>query len=162
MAHDSAGAGQTVALRLVVDVTPQRTALHPGPAVGGIDPHAPHRREVDDDPVVANGGARHVMASAPYGNLQVVVAGETYRRDHIRSSDASGDQVRAPVNGTVPDCTGDVVVGVVDTDEPAAEPVDRHAGWLLAPVAGFSGRRSRHRVLLSSRGRIGPRRTAAV
>src|SRR5262249_14842420 len=116
VAHDSAGGGQTVRLRLVVDVTPQRTTLHPGPAVGRIDPHGPHRREVDDDPVVANGGACHVVASAPYGDLQIAVAGETHGCDHVGGPDASGDQARAPVNGTVPDCTGDVVVGVVGTD----------------------------------------------
>jgi hypothetical protein len=83
VAHDSAGRGQTVCLRLLVIVTPERTTLHPGPAVGGIDPHAPHRREVDDEPVVANGGARHVVASAPYGDLQIVVASETHGRDHV-------------------------------------------------------------------------------
>src|SRR5262249_52700913 len=74
VAYDSAGGGQTARLRLVVDVTPQRTTLHPGPAVGGIDPDGPHRREIDDNPVVANGGARHVVASAPNGDLQIMVA----------------------------------------------------------------------------------------
>src|SRR5688572_26835146 len=128
MAHDSAGGGQTVRLRLVVDVTPQRTALHPGHAVGGIDPHAPHRREVDDDPVVANRGARHVVASAPYGDLQIVVAGETHGGGHVGGPDASGDQARAPVDGTVPHCTGSVVVGVVGADQPASEPFDLHDG----------------------------------
>ncbi len=158
----SAGGGQAVCLRLVVDVAPQRTALHPGPAAGGIDPHGPHRRQVDDHPVVANGGARHVVASAPYGDLKIVVAGETHGRHHVDGPDASGDQVRAPVDGTVPDCTGDVVVGVVGTDQPASEPVDLHDGWLLAAVADLRGRRCRHGVLLSSRGHTGPRRTAAV
>src|SRR5262245_32934023 len=90
VAHDSAGGGQTVRLRLAVDVAPQRTALHPGPAAGGIDPHRSHRREVDDDAIVANGGARHVVASAPYGDLQIVLAGETYGRDHVAGPDASG------------------------------------------------------------------------
>ena len=34
------------ALRLEVDVAPQRTTLHPGPiAPVGIDPHAPHGGE---------------------------------------------------------------------------------------------------------------------
>src|SRR5262245_19304025 len=37
MAHDSAGGGEAVRLCLVVDVAPQRTTLHPGPAAGGID-----------------------------------------------------------------------------------------------------------------------------
>ena len=100
----------------MVDVTPQCTTLHPSPAVGGINPHGSHRREVDDNPVVANGGARHVVASAPYGDLQIVVAGETHGGDHVGGPNASGDQVWAPVNGTVPDCTGDVVVDVVGTD----------------------------------------------
>jgi hypothetical protein len=116
VAHDAAGGGHTVHLRLVIDVAPQRATLHPGAAVGGIDSHAPHRREVDDDPVVANGGARHVVASAPYGDLQIVVAGETHGRDHVGGPDASGDQARAPVDGTVPHCTGDVVVGMVGAD----------------------------------------------
>ena len=149
VAYDSAGGGQTVRLRLVIDVTPQRTTLHPDPAVGGINPHGPHCRKINDDPVVANCGARHVVASAPYGDFQIVVAGETHGPDNVGGADASGDQVRAPVNGTVPDCTGDVVVGVVGTDELASEPVDLHDGWLLAPVADMRERRCRHRVLLS-------------
>src|SRR5262245_44323386 len=102
--------------RLVVHVAPQRATLHPGPAVGGIYSHAPHGREVDDDPVVANGGARHVVASGPYSNLQIVVAGETHGCDHVGGPNASSNQPRSSVNGTVPDCTGDVVVGTVSTD----------------------------------------------
>jgi hypothetical protein len=143
VAHDPAGGGQTVRLRLVVNIAPQRTTLHPGAAVGGIDPHAPHRREVDNDAVVANSSARDVMASAPYGDLQIVVAGEPDGSDHVGGADASGDQARTPVNGTVPDCTGDVVVGMVGTDEPASESVDY---------------RCPHRVLLSR----GPHRTTFV
>ena len=139
VAHDAAGGGQTVRLRLVVDVAPQRTTLHPGRAVGGVDPHGPHRREVDDDPVVANGGAGHVVASAPYGDLQVVVAGETHGRDHVGGPDASGDQARAPVDGAVPDCSGGVVVGVVGTDQLASEPVDLHAVGSLLPWPTSAG-----------------------
>src|SRR4029453_1224198 len=102
-------------LRLVVNVAPQRTTLHPGSAVGGIDPYASHRREVDDDPFVANGAPPHVVASAPNGDFQIVLAGEAHGRDHVGGPDASGDHVRAPIDGTVPHCTGDVIVGVVGT-----------------------------------------------
>src|SRR5262249_12502787 len=155
---DSAGGGQPVRLPLVIDVTPQRTTLHPSPSVGGIDTHGPHCRKINDDPAVANGGARHVVASAPYGDLQIVVAGETHSRDHIAGPDTSGDQARAPVDSTVPDCTGDVVVGVVGTDQSASEPVDLHDGWRLAPMVEFRGRRGRHRRVLHSRR---PHRTTA-
>ena len=61
VAHDAAGGGQTVGLRLVVDVAPQSTALHMRRAAGRVDPHGPHRREVDEDPVVAHRGAGHVV-----------------------------------------------------------------------------------------------------
>jgi hypothetical protein len=84
VAHDPAGCGQTMRLRLVVDVAPQRSTLHPGFTVGGIDPHCPHRREIDHDPVVTHGSARHVVASAPDRDLQIVGAGETHGRDHVR------------------------------------------------------------------------------
>ena len=160
VAHDAAGGGQTVHLRLVVDVAPERATLHPGPAVGGVDADAPHGREVDDDPVVANGGACHVVASAAYGDLQVVVAGETHSRNHVGGPDASGDQARAPVDGTVPDCTGNVVVGVIGTNQLASEPVDLDDSWLLVRVANFRGRGV---VIVSSflAENIEPPRTAA-
>src|SRR5690606_16379107 len=134
VAHDAAGRRQAVRLRLVVDVAPERAALHPRRARGGIDVHAAHRREVDDDAAVADGGARHVVASAAYGDLQVVVAGEAHGRDDVGSSDAAGDQARTPVDGAVPDRAGGIVVGVAGADQPAPEPGDLHGGRRLAPV----------------------------
>src|SRR5262245_5148980 len=124
MTDDSARGGETVRLRLVIDVAPQRPTLDPGPVANGIDAYGPHGREVDHDAVVANGCACDVVASATYRDLQVVVASVTYSRHHIRGADASGDHARTPVNGTVPDSTGDVVLSVVGTDQPAAEAVD--------------------------------------
>src|SRR5919108_5850743 len=93
-------------------------------APGGVAPHGPHRREVDDDPAVAHRGAGHVVAPAPYGDLQVVVAGEAYGRDHVGGPAAPGDQPGAPVDGAVPHGSGGVVVGVVSGDQLAPEPVD--------------------------------------
>ena len=94
VAHDAARGGQTVGLGLVVDVAPQGTTLDVGRAVDGIDRHGAHRREVDDDPVVAHCGAGHVVASASYGDLQVAVAGEAHRRGHVGGAAAAGDQSR--------------------------------------------------------------------
>jgi hypothetical protein len=37
------GGGQTVGLRLVVDVAPQGASLHPRGAADGVDPYGPHR-----------------------------------------------------------------------------------------------------------------------
>ena len=78
VAHDAASGGQTVGLRLVVDIAPQRTALHQCRAADRVDPHGPHRRQVDDDAVVAYSGTGHIVTTAADGDLQVVVSGETH------------------------------------------------------------------------------------
>jgi hypothetical protein len=121
VADDAAGGGQAVGLRLVVDVAPQSPTLHPGRATGGVDPHGPHRREVDDDPVVAHRGAGHVVAPAPYGDLQVVVAREAHRRDHIGHPRAAGDAGRTAVNRAIPDPAASVVAGARREQQLAAE-----------------------------------------
>ena len=121
VAHDAAGGGQTVGLRLVVDVAPESTSLHPGRAIGGVDRHGPHRREVDDDPVVAHSGTGHVVAPAPYGDLQVVVAREAHRRDHIGHAGAAGDAGRMAVDRAIPDPAGSVVAGAGRQQQPSAD-----------------------------------------
>ena len=121
VAHDAAGGGQAVGLRLVVDVAPQSTTLHPGRATGGVDRHGPHRREVDDDPVVAHRGTCHVVAPAPYGDLQVVVAREAHRRDHVGRARTAGDAGRTAVDRAVPDPAGSVVAGAGRQQQLSAE-----------------------------------------
>ncbi len=121
VAHDAAGGRQTVGLRLVVDVAPESTTLHPGRATGGVDPHGPHRREVDDDPVVAHRGAGNVVAAAPYGDLQVVVAREAHGRDHIGHARAAGDAGRMTVDRAIPDPAGSVVAGAGRQQQLSAE-----------------------------------------
>ena len=82
----------------MVDIAPQGTTLHYGGGAGGVDRDGPHRQEVDDDPVVAHRGAGHVVAPAPHGDLQVVVAGETDRGSHVSTPAASCDQPGAPID----------------------------------------------------------------
>ena len=121
-----------VGLSFVVDVAPQRTTLHPGRGAGRVDPHGPHGREVHDDPAVAHRGTGDVVASAPDGDLQVVVAGEAHGRGHVGGPAASGDGPGAPVHGAVPHGSGGVVVSVAGADQLAPEPVDLDRGCLLA------------------------------
>jgi hypothetical protein len=118
---DAAGGGQTVGLRLVVDVAPESTTLHPGRATRGIDPHGPHRREVDDEAVVADRGARHVVAAAPDGDLQVVVTREAHRRDHIGHARTAGDAGGTAVGGAIPEPAGGVVAGTGRQQQLSAE-----------------------------------------
>jgi hypothetical protein len=129
VADDAAGGGQTVGLGLVVDVAPQGTTLHPGRAAGGVDPHGPHGREVDHDSVVAHRGAGHVVAPAPYGDLQVVVAGEAHGRGDVGGPAAAGDQPGAPIDGAVPYGACVVVSIVAGGDHVAPELGDLDRGW---------------------------------
>jgi hypothetical protein len=131
VAHDAASGGQTVGLRLVVDVAPQRAALHQGRAADRVDPHGPHRRQVDDDAVVTYGGTGHVVTTAADGDPQVVVSGETHCHSRVGGPAASSDQPGTPVDGAVPDGSGGVVVGVVSDDQSAPEPFDLHRVYLL-------------------------------
>jgi hypothetical protein len=91
VAHDAPGGGQAVGLGLVVDVTPQGATLDLGRAFGWVDRDGAHRGQVDDDPVVAHGGAGHVVTPAPYRDLEVTVAREAHRRGHVGGPGASGD-----------------------------------------------------------------------
>jgi len=116
VAHDAARGGQTVGLRLVVDVCPQGTTLDAGRAVDEIDGDGAHRREVDDDPVVAHCGAGDVVASASYRDLEVAVAGEAHRCGHVGGAAAAGDQTGSSVDRAVPDGSELVVVRVVGGD----------------------------------------------
>ena len=129
VAHDAARGGQTVGLCLVVDVAPQGTALDEGRAVDEIDRHGAHRREVDDDPVVAHRGAGDVVASASYGDLEVAVAGEAHRCGDVGGAAAAGDQPGSSVDRAVPYGAGVVVVMVVGRDEDASEPGNLDGGW---------------------------------
>ena len=121
VADDAARGGQTVRLRLVVDVAPQGTALHAGRALDGIDRDGAHRREVDHDSVVAHRGAGHVVAPASYGDLQVAVAGEAHRRGHVGHARAAGDAGRMAVDRAIPDPAGSVVAGARRQQQLSAE-----------------------------------------
>ena len=97
--------------------------------------------EVDDDPVVAQGGAGHVVASAPHRDLEVAVPCEAHRRGHVGDAAASGDQPGAPVDRTVPHGAGVVVVGVLGGDHLASEAGDPLAGHRVArPADSITGR----------------------
>jgi hypothetical protein len=130
VAHDAARGGQTVRLRLVVDIAPQGTALDESRALDRIDRHGAHRRDVDHDSVVAHRGAGHVVAPAPDGDLEVAVAGEAHRCGHVGGATAAGDHSRSSVDGAVPYGACAVVLVMLRGDHVAPEPGDLDRGSL--------------------------------
>src|SRR5262249_1164637 len=100
----------------------------------------------DNDAIVAHRGASHVVAPAPYRDLQVVRAGETHSGDHVRSLTAAGDQSWGAVDGAVPYGSGGVVFGVVGRGQVALELGNGHGRCLRGQVADVLGRRRRHGI----------------
>jgi hypothetical protein len=113
--------------------------------VGVIDADSAHRREVDDEAVVDDGGARDVVAAAADGERKPVLGSEADRDRHVGGVGASRDHRRVLVDHAVPDAARRLVRGVVRCDDLAGELVgergdgdgavlggrlDGH-GWLL-------------------------------
>jgi hypothetical protein len=128
VAHDAARGRQPVRLCLVVDVSPQGTALDERRALDRLDRDGAHGRQVDHDPAVAHRGAGDVVTPAAHGDLEIAVAGEAHRRGHVGGAAAAGDQPGSPVDGAVPHGSGVVVVVVVGDDHIAPEPGNLHRG----------------------------------
>ena len=97
----------------MINVTQCRARLDPGGAPYGVNVDPLHPREVDDEPAVAQGGARHVVASAFDRHPHVVLSGETHGRHNVRDARTLGDQSGTLINHPVPDSSRRVVTLVV-------------------------------------------------
>ena len=96
----------------MVDVAPQRAAAGEHGVLLRVDADVPHRRQIDDQAVVAHAQAAGVVAAAADRHQQLVLAAEVHRRDDVGDVGAAGDQARPPVDHPVVDLAGLVVLGV--------------------------------------------------
>jgi hypothetical protein len=76
----------------MVEVAVQAAALGAGGPGRRVDPHRGHRRQVDDQAVVADPMAGHRVAAAPNRGRQVALAGEPHRLQHVRHPHAAHDR----------------------------------------------------------------------
>ena len=121
--HLAAGRGQPVDLGGSVDLAPGGAGLHVGGAGGRVDVHGPHGGQVDDQAVVADGAAGHLVAAAADAHHGTVVAGDSYRLDDVGHVGAAGDHRGVAIDQPVPDPAGLVVGGMVAVDDLAAQRV---------------------------------------
>ena len=96
-------------------------ALHLRDSGTRVDPDAAHRREVDDEAVVAGAQARAVVPAAADGQLDVLLRAEPDRGHHVGHVVAAGDQRGAAIDHAVVDGAGDVVVAVAGPQQRAAQ-----------------------------------------
>jgi len=110
---DADRADEPVRLRCVVELGEERPAAHAGSPPLGVDLRAAHPRKIDHDPVVARREARDAVATAPDRDDELLLPGETERRDDVFGARRPHDQRRPPVDHAVPDRTRRVIARVV-------------------------------------------------
>ena len=118
---DTDRADEPVRLRRVVELGEQRAAAHAGGPPLRIDRGATHPREVDHDAVVAGREAGDAVAAAPNGDDELLLTGETERRDDVVGARRPHDHRRPTVDHAVPDRARRVVVRVAGAHDLARE-----------------------------------------
>ena len=134
LGDDPAGGGQAKRRGHLVDVGPGRAALNVHGARGGVEAHAAHLREIDDQAVVAHGSAGHVVPTAANGERQLVLVGEAHGGRDVVGVGAARDDGRIPVDHPVPDAAGVVVVRVARGDDVPLRCSESRAGRLRVVV----------------------------
>jgi hypothetical protein len=111
----------------MVDVALGASGADPRRAGNRVDAHALHRRQVDDQAVVDAGKPRAIVAAAPNGDAQLVVATEIHRRYHVGDIDTASDQQRALVDHAVIKRTDIVIIGLATLDDHSAQALTQFA-----------------------------------
>ena len=99
---DAAGRREAERLRLVVEVAPRRAPLDARRFRVRVDAHRVHRRQVDHQPVVADGRARDVVPAAHDREPKIAIAGEIDGREHVGCARTPRDDRRLLVDHRVP------------------------------------------------------------
>src|SRR4051812_38709660 len=118
---DAGGHGQPEGVRGVVDIPPSRTALDPHGALLRVDADTPHGREVYYQPVVDEGQARTMVATAADGQEYVILASEVHGTDNIGHVCTAHYYVGALVDHGVVDLASFIVARITGPDELAAQ-----------------------------------------
>jgi hypothetical protein len=133
---------QSVPLGGLVEDTPGDSTSRPGPASADVDLDGLHRRQVDDEAVVAGRVSGDVVGAAADSNPKPYLGSEVQGSCHVRGARAPRDQSRSTVDHAVPDPACEVVIMMPGHDhltghltgEPAG--VDARHGGHLPTVDG--------------------------
>ena len=99
--------------------------LVPPPATArqrvGVHLDCRHRRQVDDDAIVAGGETSDAVCSAPDGHRQALARREANGPDNVGGAGGTDDHCRVLVDRAVPDVPGLLVLIVAGSHERADE-----------------------------------------
>jgi hypothetical protein len=86
-----------------------------------VDMDGPHRRQVNQEPALADRVAGDVVATTANRHEQAVVARKADGIDHIAFDPATHDRSRSSIDHGIPNCPRVVVTGFTRQAEGAAE-----------------------------------------
>jgi hypothetical protein len=118
---DPAGSAEPEGLGLAVELPPEESRLRSRRSSGRIDPHALHRRKIDDDPSIAHRSAGDVVAAATDRDEEIALAREPDDGLDIGDAGTARDERGMPIDRAVPDAACGVVLRVVGTDQLATK-----------------------------------------
>ena len=117
----AAGGGQAMRLCGGVEPGPLRPAAGGGSTCRGIHLDGVHRRQVDDDAVVARRESGDAVRAAAHGDRQAFAGGEAHGAHHVGGPGGSHHHRRALVDRAVPDVASFLVRVVARPDQRAVE-----------------------------------------
>jgi hypothetical protein len=115
------GADEREPLCLSVELRELGAAAGAGDAPLGVDAHASHAREIDDDAGVARGETGDAVAAATNRDGQVLLARKTDGRNDVVDAGRPDDERGPPVDHRVPDHARRVVLRIRRKDDLAGE-----------------------------------------
>ena len=127
---DAADGGEPVELRLAVELTPQHARLGARRPRCRVDADAPHRRQVDHEPAVAERMPANPVATGAHRDEQIALARVANGRDHVGDAGAARDAGRPAVDRTVPDPATRLIADARRQQELAAQ----RAAQLVEPL----------------------------
>ncbi|HEY1206419.1 MAG TPA: hypothetical protein VGF05_17125 [Bryobacteraceae bacterium] len=100
---DAAGRGRAEGVGGVIEVAPGAAGFGARGLGARIDADAFHRREVEDQAVVARAEAGGSVAAAADGDVELGIPGEVHRADDVGDPGGADDQRGAPIDASVID-----------------------------------------------------------
>ena len=113
--------GEPESLGLAIELAEQHAGLRPHGPLLGVDPHAFHRAEVDQQPVIAHRQSGEAVPAAAHGDQQPSLLGEADGGADIGDPGASRDESRVPIDRAVPHLAVLVISRIARADELAVE-----------------------------------------
>jgi hypothetical protein len=108
-------------MRLSIDIAQRRSRLYAYRPQLWVDKYAFHYRKINDDAIIAQGSASHIVAAAFDRDEQVVFMSKLHGMNDIRHPRTAGNQTRMLIDARIPDPARRIVAGIARLDDSPVE-----------------------------------------